>query len=48
MLAGLIPQHFRFQHQREVMHLADEQVEQRILELTASLVSDEAGATAGT
>src|SRR5947209_8096301 len=46
MVAGLIPQHFRFEHQHDVMHLTDEQVEQRIRELAASLVSDEAGATA--
>jgi hypothetical protein len=44
----MVAQHFRLEHQHEVMHLTDEQVEQPILELTVSLVSDEAGVNSTT
>ncbi len=39
--ASLIPQHFKLEHEHKALHLTEEQVERRLLEL-AALIHDEA------
>ena len=35
-IAALIPQHFKFEHEHKVLHLTEEQIERRLLELADS------------
>jgi hypothetical protein len=37
MVAALIPQHFKFEHEHSLALLTEEQIEERIIELSASL-----------
>jgi hypothetical protein len=36
-IAALIPQHFKFEHEHSVVNLTEEQIEERIIELSAAL-----------
>ena len=42
--ASLIPQHFKLEHEHKVLHITEEEVERRLLEL-AALIHDEAAST---